>query len=113
MPELPERCRYGAGQSRLGPARAGFGIGVRESWEQALRDVEAAGGKPYAIPAGASDHSLGGLGFARRAHEVAQRDEELGVFVDKVIICSVTGPRRRAWSPDYGRSRRRADGGAG
>ena len=32
---------------------AGFGIGFKESWEQALADVEAAGGKPYAIPAGA------------------------------------------------------------
>ena len=44
--------------------RAGFGIGFKESWEQALADVEAAGGTPYAIPAGASDHRLGGLGFA-------------------------------------------------
>src|SRR3954453_8876943 len=41
--------------------RSGFGIGFKESWEQALADVEAAGGKPYAIPAGASDHPLGGL----------------------------------------------------
>src|SRR5512133_203510 len=28
--------------------RAGFGIEVKESWEQALRDVEERGGKPYA-----------------------------------------------------------------
>src|SRR5215210_1989452 len=32
--------------------QAGFGIGFKESWEQALGDVEARGGKPYAIPAG-------------------------------------------------------------
>jgi 1-aminocyclopropane-1-carboxylate deaminase len=51
---------------------AGFGIGFKDSWERALADVEAAGGKPYAIPAGASDH-------------------ELGVFFDTVIVCSVTG----------------------
>jgi 1-aminocyclopropane-1-carboxylate deaminase len=44
--------------------RSGFGIGVEESWEQALREVEESGGRPYAIPAGASDHPLGGLGFA-------------------------------------------------
>ena len=50
---------------------AGFGIGFKESWEQALADVEAAGGKPYAIPAGASDHPLGGLGFAGWAGELA------------------------------------------
>ncbi|MEV5875068.1 1-aminocyclopropane-1-carboxylate deaminase [Streptomyces sp. NPDC052101] len=71
--------------------RAGFGIGIKESWEQALRDVEAAGGKPYAIPAGASDHPLGGLGFANWACEVAQQERESGVFFDTVIVCSVTG----------------------
>src|ERR671915_2633065 len=70
---------------------AGFGIGFKESWEQALADVEAAGGKPYPIPAGASDHELGGLGFANWAREVAQQEQELGVFFDTVIVCSVTG----------------------
>src|SRR3954464_4370627 len=44
--------------------KAGFGIGFKDSWKQALADVEAAGGTPYAIPAGASDHRLGGRGFA-------------------------------------------------
>ena len=54
---------------RLDPA--GFGIGFKTSWEQALEDVRAAGGTPYAIPAGASDHPLGGHGFAGWAMEVA------------------------------------------
>src|SRR5690349_2482434 len=71
--------------------RAGFGIGFKESWEQALREVEERGGKPYAIPAGASDHPLGGLGFARWAYEVAEQERELGVFFDVIIVCSVTG----------------------
>jgi 1-aminocyclopropane-1-carboxylate deaminase len=71
--------------------QAEFGIGFKESWEQALADVEAAGGKPYAIPAGASDHPLGGLGYARWAQEVADQEDELGVFFDPVIVCSVTG----------------------
>ena len=70
---------------------AGFGIELKPSWEEALRDVEQAWGKPYAIPAGASDHPLGGLGFARWAAEVAEQEEELGVFFDTVIVCSVTG----------------------
>ncbi len=69
----------------------GFGIGIKSSWEQALEDVRAAGGTPYAIPAGASDHRLGGLGFANWAYEVAQQEEELGVFFDTIIVCSVTG----------------------
>jgi 1-aminocyclopropane-1-carboxylate deaminase len=71
--------------------QAGFGIGFKESWEQALADVEASGGKPYAIPAGASDHPLGGLGYARWAQEVAEQEAELGVFFDTVVVCSVTG----------------------
>ena len=71
--------------------RAGFGIGFKESWEQALHEVEERGGKPYAIPAGASDHPLGGLGFANWAFEVAEQERELGVFFDTVIVCSVTG----------------------
>jgi 1-aminocyclopropane-1-carboxylate deaminase len=70
---------------------AGFGIGFKESWEQALVDVEAGGGRPYPIPAGASDHELGGLGFARWARELAEQERELGVFFDTVIVCSVTG----------------------
>ena len=49
---------------------AGFGIGFKESWENALAEIRAGGGVPYAIPAGASDHRLGGLGFANWAEEV-------------------------------------------
>ena len=74
---------------RLDPA--GFDIGIRPSWEQALADVEASGGKPYAIPAGASDHPLGGHGFARWAQEVEAQERELGVFFDTIVVCSVTG----------------------
>src|SRR6059058_4413951 len=44
--------------------QAGFGIEFKQSFQQALDDVHAAAGTPYAIPAGASDHRLGGLGFA-------------------------------------------------
>jgi 1-aminocyclopropane-1-carboxylate deaminase len=71
--------------------KAGFGIGFKESWEAALAEIEARGGKPYAIPAGASDHPLGGLGFAGWAHELAAQEAELGVFFDTVVVCSVTG----------------------
>ncbi|WP_405826150.1 1-aminocyclopropane-1-carboxylate deaminase [Streptomyces sp. NBC_00838] len=70
---------------------AGFGIGAKDSWHQALADVEAGGGTPYAIPAGASDHPLGGLGFANWAREVARQERELGVFFDTIVVCSVTG----------------------
>jgi 1-aminocyclopropane-1-carboxylate deaminase len=70
---------------------ADFDIGVKPSWERAVQEIRAAGGKPYAIPAGASDHELGGLGFARFAEEVAAQEEELGVFFDTIVTCTVTG----------------------
>jgi 1-aminocyclopropane-1-carboxylate deaminase len=74
---------------RLDPA--GFSIAFRDSWKQALADVEMRGGKPYPIPAGASDHPLGGHGFAGWALEVADQERELGVFFDTIVVCSVTG----------------------
>jgi 1-aminocyclopropane-1-carboxylate deaminase len=74
---------------RLDPA--GFDIGFRPSWEEALASVQERGGKPYAIPAGASDHPLGGLGFACWAEEVAEQERELDLFFDTVLVCSVTG----------------------
>jgi 1-aminocyclopropane-1-carboxylate deaminase len=70
---------------------AGFGIGFKDSWERALAEVRERGGVPYPIPAGASDHRLGGLGFANWADEVAEQEGELGVFFDTIIVCSVTG----------------------
>ena len=74
---------------RLDPS--GFDIGIRQSWEEAIAEVEASGGTPYAIPAGASEHPLGGLGFANWAFEVAAQEEQLGVFFDTIVVCTVTG----------------------
>ena len=91
---------------RLDPA--GFDIGFRPSWERALADVEAGGGKPYPIPAGASDHRLGGLGFARWAVEVAEQERELGLFFDSVVVCSVTGSTQAGMIAGFaGQERRR------
>jgi 1-aminocyclopropane-1-carboxylate deaminase len=70
---------------------AGFGIGFKDSWNHALDEVRQAGGTPYAIPAGASDHPLGGLGFANWAQEVQAQERELGVFFDTIVVCTVTG----------------------
>jgi 1-aminocyclopropane-1-carboxylate deaminase len=71
--------------------QADFGIGFKDSWHQALEDVRAVGGTPYPIPAGASDHRLGGLGFANWAYELQRQEQELGVFFDTIVVCSVTG----------------------
>jgi 1-aminocyclopropane-1-carboxylate deaminase len=74
--------------SRLDPH--GFDIGIRDSWKDALREVEESGGKPYAIPAGASEHPLGGVGFANWAFEVAEQEKALGVHFDTIVVCTVT-----------------------
>ncbi len=69
----------------------GFDIGIRESWERALEDVKDKGGKPYPIPAGASVHKFGGLGFVGFADEVRSQEEELGIRFDYIVVCTVTG----------------------
>ncbi|ACS87259.1 1-aminocyclopropane-1-carboxylate deaminase [Musicola paradisiaca] len=70
---------------------AGFDIGIRESWKQAMDDVEKRGGKPFPIPAGCSEHPYGGLGFVGFAEEVRQQEKELGFKFDYIVVCSVTG----------------------
>ena len=108
-PQMPPRPgevgRLGRPRQRQGrqhPAVAHHGRGraagpVRlrhrhpSSWEDALREVEEAGGTPYGIPAGASEHPLGGLGFANWAFEVAEQEKQFGVYFDTIVVCTVTG----------------------
>ncbi|KIM98223.1 hypothetical protein OIDMADRAFT_43316 [Oidiodendron maius Zn] len=56
--------------TRLDPSP--FGIEHKETLKNLQQEIIQKGGKPYYIPAGASDHPLGGLGFA-------------------LIVCAVTG----------------------
>ena len=69
----------------------GFDIGIRRSWEEALEEVKASGGKPYAIPAGASVHKFGGLGYVGFAEEVRAQEKQLGFGFDYMVVCTVTG----------------------
>jgi 1-aminocyclopropane-1-carboxylate deaminase len=69
----------------------GFDIGIRQSWEDAMQEVRDQGGKPYGIPAGASVHPLGGLGYVGFAEEVRAQEQELGFTFDYIIVCVVTG----------------------
>lgn len=75
------------------PILDGYGYSTSEktTWEKALDEVRKQGGKPYAIPAGASDHPLGGLGYANFADEVQRQEEQLGIFFDTVIVATCTG----------------------
>ena len=69
----------------------GYSTTVKETWTQALEQVRREGGKPYAIPAGASDHPLGGLGYAHFADELAAQEEAQGIFFDTVLTATCTG----------------------
>jgi len=69
----------------------GFDIGIRKSWQQAIDDVRNNGGKPYGIPAGASMHKFGGLGYVGFAEEVREQEQQMGVQFDYIIVCAVTG----------------------
>ncbi|MBJ7222241.1 MULTISPECIES: 1-aminocyclopropane-1-carboxylate deaminase [unclassified Brenneria] len=70
---------------------AGFDIGIRESWKNAMEEASQNGGKPFPIPAGCSEHPYGGLGFVGFAQEVRQQEKELGFKFDYIVVCSVTG----------------------
>ncbi|CAK3793765.1 1-aminocyclopropane-1-carboxylate deaminase [Lecanosticta acicola] len=69
----------------------GFEITHKEATKQAVAEVEQQGGKAYYVPAGASDHELGGLGFTNFVVELAAQEKQLGVFFDTLVVCSVTG----------------------
>ncbi len=69
----------------------GFNIGIRKSWEDAMQSVIDSGGKPYAIPAGASVHKYGGLGYVGFAEEVRAQEKDMGIKFDYIIVCCVTG----------------------
>ena len=88
----------------------GFDIGIRQSWEEAIADVKAKGGKPYAIPAGASVHKYGGLGYVGFAEEVRAQEKELGFAFDYIVVCTVTGSTHAGMLVGFAEGRPRAKG---
>ena len=69
----------------------GFHIGHKSATKEAVEEIERKGGEPYYIPAGASDHELGGLGFTNMVVELAEQEKQTGIFFDTLVVCSVTG----------------------
>ncbi|KAF5666567.1 putative ACC deaminase [Fusarium denticulatum] len=65
------------------------------SEETVIQILKDRGEKPYSIPAGASTHSLGGLGYARWAFELLEQEAKLGVTFDVIALvagsCSTLG----------------------
>jgi 1-aminocyclopropane-1-carboxylate deaminase len=85
----------------------GYSTAIKDTWERALEQVRRDGGKPYAIPAGASDHKLGGLGYADFADEVAAQEQEHGIFFDTVITATCTGSTQAGMVVGFGAQERK------
>ena len=79
-----------------GSCRPASGSASRRAGSRRSPTSRPRGGTPYAIPAGASDHPLGGLGFASWAREVEAQEAELGVFFDTIdrVLGHRLAPRR-------------------
>jgi 1-aminocyclopropane-1-carboxylate deaminase len=75
------------------PIMAGYGYSTSEkdTWEKAMEQVRQKGGKPYPIPAGASNHPLGGIGYAHFADELVEQENATNQFFDTVITATCTG----------------------
>jgi 1-aminocyclopropane-1-carboxylate deaminase len=51
-------------------------------------NLKSRGHRPYVIPAGASEHRLGSLGYMNCAAEIADQSRALGVHFDFVVHCT-------------------------
>lgn len=69
----------------------GYSTSKKSSWKKTIENVRKLGCKPYPIPAGASDHPLGGLGYANFADEVSIQENQLNIFFDTIIVATCTG----------------------
>ena len=80
----------------------GYSTAVKPTWERALEQVRREGGKPYAIPAGASDHPLGGLGYAHFADELAAQEAAAEIFFDTVVTATCNGSTQAGMVVGFG-----------
>ena len=72
----------------LGLAQAGANVAINfktdsKGADSAKQKIINEGGNPYAIPAGASDHPLGGIGYA---HFVDELNKQEKLALEKLII---------------------------
>ena len=60
-------------------------------FQHAVQSAIDAGLKPYVVPAGGSDHPLGGLGYVRCAHEILEQSKKNSVDFHQVIHATSSG----------------------
>jgi 1-aminocyclopropane-1-carboxylate deaminase len=56
--------------------------------DELVEHLRRAGGRPYLIPGGASEHPLGGHGYAACAAEIETQAAALGVRFDAIVHCT-------------------------
>ncbi|KAK1623661.1 1-aminocyclopropane-1-carboxylate deaminase [Colletotrichum phormii] len=61
------------------------------SQDDVISTLESRGQKPYVIPAGASTHPLGGLGYARWAFELLEWEDELKKSISNIVVAVGSG----------------------
>jgi 1-aminocyclopropane-1-carboxylate deaminase len=66
-------------------------IGDEGVFPRLVDSLRAEGRRPYAIPGGASEHRLGGFGYAACAAEISAQARQLGVQFDAVVHCTGSG----------------------
>ncbi len=66
-------------------------VGDETGLDELVADLRRRGRNPYKIPGGASDHPLGGLGYALCAAELVEQAAEHGVDFDTIVVCTGSG----------------------
>ena len=69
----------------------GYSTEEKMSWKETIEDIKSNNGEPYPIPAGASDHEFGGLGYAHFTDELFHQEQEMNIFFDYVLTATCTG----------------------
>ncbi|KAK5735971.1 hypothetical protein LTR17_007806 [Elasticomyces elasticus] len=83
--------RYGqAGNVQINSILSAETLPLGTSEEEAMEHVRKGAGKPYWIPSGASEHPLGGLGYAMWMCQVAEWETANEKFFD-AIVCTAGG----------------------
>ncbi|PHH63901.1 hypothetical protein CDD81_5349 [Ophiocordyceps australis] len=101
--------RLMAADVKVAPPGLTFGIEHKASLARLVQRLEDEGHRPYSIPAGASDHPLGGLGFARWVFELEAQERRLGLFFKTVVVCAVTGSTMAGMLAGFALARKELD----
>ncbi|KAK3109479.1 hypothetical protein LTR53_017232 [Teratosphaeriaceae sp. CCFEE 6253] len=86
MVSAEDPTTYGkAGNVQINTILGAETVRIGTTMDEAVELVRSRGGKPYEIPGGASEHPLGGLGYARWMCQVGEWEEANDTHFDAVV----------------------------